>query len=416
MEPRKLRFLLLCVYMLTLTSMMHRASAQGIERESLSGENVADELRQSGANPVYNLRLGPVTVRAEADVTANFNDNIGLSKDGRIADIVLTPSATLHALWQVSDLNTIHLDLGIGYETYVLHSQYNSLLLSPDSDAEFNFFVGDVAFNLHDTFSYQQDPTAIGQLSNTVRLSRWQNDAGIEATWDLNDIVLSLGYDHANLWVSQSIYNYLTNQSDTLTPKLTVKVDPSIDTGLSMTLSDVRYEQNFENNYTTLSIGPFVTAKVSDNLSLQAQAGGYFSDYAKGGANGDSENVASYYGSVGVNHRINSSINEALNFGREFLPGLTSNFTERVYANYTATWQATSAINLGGNVLWENLEDSDAAFREDSNRYGAGFTVNDTLTDHATLSFNYQYLLKDASPSFLSYTQNSATVGISYQY
>ena len=416
MERHKLRFALLGVYMVTLLSMTDRASAQGIERESLSGENVAAEMRQSGVDLPYNLRLGPVTVRAEFDATANFNDNIGLTKDDKMADLILTPTAILHARWQVSDLNTILFNIGIGYETYAFHSQYNSLLLSPDSEVSFNFFVGDVAFNFHDNFSYQQDPTQIAQLSNTVRLTRWQNDVGLSARWDLNDIVIELAYDHANLWVSESAYSYLTNASDTFSPKLTYHVDSSIDAGLNMSISDVRYQQSFQNDYNNLSVGPFVTAKISDNLSVQAQFGGYFTDYSQGGGNGDSENIASYYGSAGVNHRINESMNETATIGREFLPGLTSNFTERVYANYTFTWQATKSFNSGANFFWENLTDSAAAFSENSDRYGFGLDLGYDLNEHARLSFNYQYLLKNADPSYLSYDQNSVTFGARYQF
>jgi hypothetical protein len=416
MERRKLRFALLCVYIMTLLSMTNRALAQGIERESLSGENMADEMRQSGVDQAYNLRLGPVTIRAEADATANFNDNIGISKTDKIADLILTPTAILHARWQVSDLNTLALNIGVGYETYVFNSQYNSLLLSPDSEASFNVFVGPVLLNFHDYFSYQQDPTQIGQLSNTVRLSRWQNDVGVSAKWDLNDIVLDLAYDHANLWVSQSIYNYLTNESDTVAPKITYHVDSSIDTGLNLSFTNVTYQESFQNNYDNVSAGPFVTAKLSANLSVQAQAGGYFTNYSQGGGNGDTQNVASYYANAGVNHRINDSMSESATVGREFLPGLTSNFTERIYANYTFLWQATSTINAGTNIFWENLTDSDATFREDSNRYGVGLNLDDNLTEKATLSFNYQYLLKDADPSYLSYDQNSVIVGIRYQF
>jgi hypothetical protein len=396
--------------------MINHAAAQGIERESLSGESVAEQLRQSGVNQPYNLLLGPVTLRAEADATVNYNDNIGLNKTGRLSDVILTPSGVLNADWKVSDLNDIHLVLGIGYEAYLIHSQFNSLLLSPDSEAQFNFFVGDVIITLHDSFSYQQDPTAIAQLSNQTRLSRWQNDVGVSATWDLDEIILSLDYDHANLWVTQSAYSYLTNQSDTFSPKVTVKVNPSIDAGVSLSVSDVRYEQSFENDYVSLSVGPFVNATISKNLSVDAQVGGYFADYDTGGGNGDSENVSSFYGSAGVTHRINDFLNQSATVGREFIPGLTSNFTQRVYANYTLTWQATKDINLGGNLLWENLDDSDAIFHEDSNRYGAGISANDNLNQHLTLSFNYQYLIKDANPSILDYSQNSTTVGMRYQF
>jgi hypothetical protein len=396
--------------------MIDRAKSQDTSRESLSGESVAEQLQQSGVNQAYNLRLGPVTLRLESDITTSFNDNINLANTGRITDIVMTPSSVVHANWKISELNTLTLDLGIGYQMYLLHSQYDSLLISPDSEAEFNFFVGDVIISLYDGFSYQQDPTQIGQLSNSTRLSRFQNDAGVRATWDLNDIVLSVSYDHANLWVTQSAYDYLTNQSDTISPKITIKVDPSINTGISTSFSDVRYEQNFQNNYTTVSAGPFVTATISHNLSVNAQVGGYFSNYSTGGLNGDDEDISSYYASAGVNHRINDALSESLTAGREFLPGLTSNFTQRIYANYADTWQATSTIDVNTNLWWENLDDSDAAVHELSNRYGVGLNVDDNLSKHATLSLGYQYILKDADPSTLSYYQNLGTVGFRYQF
>jgi hypothetical protein len=396
--------------------MMNTAKSQGIERESLSGETVADQLRLSGVNDAYNLRLGPVTLRVENDFTASYEDNINYAQTGRINDVVLTPSGIVHGLWKVSDLNSINLDVGLGYEFYLLHSQYDSILVSPDSILQFNFFVGDVAFNVHDSFSYEQDPTEIGQLSNTVRLSRFQNDAGIQGTWDLDELIVSLAYDHANLWVTQSDYSYLTNQTDTVAPKLTFKVDKSIQTGLELSLSSVRYDENFQNNSDSLSVGPFVNAQLSENLSVEGQAGGYLADYAQGGGNGDSQDISSYYFNLGVTHRLNQTIKESLVGGKEFIPGLTSNFTQRIFANYNVNWLANPNLSVSGNAFWENLSDSGAIDREESNRYGTGVTCQYTLTDHATVSLNYQYVLKDANPSILSYYQNSVTAGMRYQY
>jgi hypothetical protein len=405
-----------CVFAATTMNFANRANAQEMGRSSETGENLAEQLQQSNANQTYNLRLGPVGLRAEGDLTMTFNDNIGLNKSGRIADMIVTPMGVIHGRWEVSDLNTLTFNLGVGYQAYLFNSQYNCLLLAPDSEASFNFFVGDVAINLHDAFSYQQDPTQVGQLSNQTRLSRFQNDVGVSAKWDLSDVVLSADYDHANFWVMQSIYNYLTNQSDAISPKVTIKLNDTISTGVSATVSDVRYEQSFENDYVTESVGPFVTATLTNFLSLNAQAGGYLSQYDRGGRNGDNSDVSSYYVSGGVNHRINEAFTESLTAGREYLPGLTSNFTERLYANYTDTWQATKWITAGANLFWENLTDSDAAFRETSNRYGLGLSLSDTLSEHATLTFSYNFLLKDADPSFLSYYQNQGTVGMQYNF
>ncbi len=305
-----------CVSLLAVMTMTDELRSQGIEWESLSGESIARQMRQSGVNPEYNMRLGPVTLRAEAGVTTTFNDNIGLTKDGRISDVIFTPSTAVHGNWRLSDLNTIEFNAGIGYEAYMLNSQYNNILLTPDSLARFNFFVGNVLISIHDGFSYQQDPTEIGQLSNTVRLSRFINDAGVGATWDLGKFTLDLEYDHSNLWVMQSEFSYLTNQTDAVSPRLTVKVSKTISAGVSANFSSVQYEESFQNNYITYSAGPFASIQFSENLSLQASGGAYFSDFDTGGGNGDTENVGSYYVNGGVNHRINSVDSESLTAGR----------------------------------------------------------------------------------------------------
>jgi hypothetical protein len=392
------------------------ALAQSLQRESLTGESVAAELRQINSNQPYNLALGPVQLRIETSLGVSYNDNIGLTKTDRISDFIIEPFGTLHGRWQVSDLNVLSFDIGVGYEDYAEHSRYNDVLLSPDSQAQFTFFVGDAKVDLHDVFSYEQDPTAIGQLSNQTRLSRFQNDAGLAVSWDLNDITPSISYDHANLWVTQSYYDYLTNQSDTVAPRVSVQVNDTIKAGVEGSVADTRYEKHVENNYVTETVGPFVDATISDNLSARGEFGGYFSQYERGGSIRDNEDVASYYGSGAINHRINSAFSEALTFGREFIPGLTSNFTQRTYARYSDAWQATKTINLNAAVWWENLEDSDSAFREDSNRYGTDWTLQETLSPHASFSLDYQFILKDANPSILSYYQNVGTFNFQYSF
>jgi hypothetical protein len=392
------------------------AEAQEIGSVSQSGPAVAEALQQSGANQPFNLRVGGINLRADAGTEVDFNDNIGITKSNRLSDFIVTSTANVHGQWKVSDLNTLKFDVGIGYEAYLLNSQYSSLILAPDSQTSFNFFVGDVAINLHDNFDYQQDPTVVAQLSNQTRLSRFENDAGVTAKWDLNDIMLEADYDHANLWVTDSIYDYLTNQSDTISPRVTVKLDETISTGVSASFSDTRYEQSFENDNLSESLGPFVNATFSKNLSVFGQAGGFLTQYDRGGGNGDSSGVASYYASLGINHQINAYLNQSLTAGKEYIPGLTSNYTARLYANYTNSWQATKTISTTSGVFWENLSDSGGPVRETSDRFGLNLRVTDTLSEHISVSLGYQFLLKDAEPSYLSYYQNVGTMGMQYNF
>lgn len=364
----------------------------------------------------YNLKLGPINIRADASLNTSFNDNINLSKNGREADMVTDPFVGMHALWQLTDTNFINFNMGLGYEFYTIHSQNDNFTIAPDSQLLFNMLVGDTKITLHDDFSYQQNPLLVGQLSNSSRFPVLTNDAGVGLSWDLNDISVSLDYDHTNEWVFASIYNYLNYEKDSLSPEFTFKLNQTIDTGLSITLSDMRYDQNIQNDNTTIMAGPFVKAQFSDSLSVNAQAGYIVTTYSHGGLNGDSENINSFYGSLGVNHKINDATTESFTGGRDFLPGLSSNFTQRTYANYTIGWQATSYVNFASNLSWENLDDSNASLREVSNRYQIGLNLDYAVTSHANLTLGYQYILKDSDVSTLSFYQNLVTVGLRYQF
>jgi hypothetical protein len=391
--------------------------AYGSGGVSETGEALAESMKQSSANQPYNLRVGPVLLRAEADVGVSVNDNIGLTRDDRVTDIITSPTGILHGKWIVSDLNTLTFNVGVGYQAYLLNSQYDSVTVSPDSEVNFNLFIGDCTVNFHDNFSYEQDPTQVGQLSNQVRLSRFSNDAGITATWDLDEILVSASYDHNNFWVLQSVYDYLTNQSDTFSPQITWKVNESISTGLSASFTDTRYQQSFQSDNTNETIGPFVSASLSKFLSVSASGGGYFTQYSGGSGNGDTTSeLASYYLSFGLNHQITQYISQSLTGGKQYLPGLTSNYTERIYANYSVQWAATKEINFNASAFWESLNDSAAAFSEDSDRYGLSFAASDALTDKLNVNLGYQFILKQATPSIESYLQNVGTLGLQYNF
>ena len=411
----KIRRYTACLVILTLLGIGTKTQAQETLRESMTGEAAVEGVK-GGNNGDTNLQLGPVKLRVSASLDTSFNDNINVAKTGRLDDFIVTPHGDVTGSWQISDLNALTFDLGVGYEFYTIHSGNSSVFLSPNSQIQANIFTGDFKINLHDDFSYQQDPIGVGQLSNVSQFSRFLNDAGIEADWDLNDVILSAAYDHTSFWVFESAFNYLDYQEDTLLPKATFKISKTVDIGLAADFGDSRYDKNIQNNYTFVSVGPLVSAQLSDNLAVNAQAGYYMADFEHGGLNGDTENDSTYYASAGLTHRLSNIFSESATVGREAIPGITSNFTERIYANYSIGWQATEHLNLGSNIWWENLTDSQALARETANRYGIGLSLKYNITEHTSLDAGYQFVIKDADPSSLSYYQDLFSLGVRYQF
>jgi hypothetical protein len=402
---------------LVLFGAVDQASAQGIERESIAGEGAADALQQSQDNQPYNLQLGPVNIRADASVTSEFNDNITISKDGREADAIIQPSAGLTGSWKVTDLNTLTFSLGVSYQAYADHSQYDTFLVSPGSQLEFNLFVGDVKLKFYEQFSYQEDPVAVGQLSDLGEFNRFTNVAGVRADWDLGDMIISADFNHTNFWVFSEPYQYLSYEADTLSPVFTFKVSPTIDAGLMTSFSDVRYSQDVQPDQDSASGGPYVTANLTSNISLTAEAGYYYARYNSGALNGDSTTSnGTYYANLAINHRINDVLKESFTAGRETILGVNTDYTERIFANYNMNWAATSFLTVGANLWWENLDDSPGPYHEEDNRYGIGLALTYQLMDHLTSTLSYSFVLKDADPSYYSYYQDVVSVGLSYHF
>jgi len=166
----------------------------------LAGEAASEARRQSLDRIPYNLLVGPVRFRFSATAGFEYNDNVNYAERNSQEDFIFRPQVNFNALWPVTQLNSLRLDLGLGYGLYLDHSEYNtnSILLTPNSQVSFDIFVSDFRINLHDRFSLTQDPIDEPGLSNAADYTHFENTAGVSVLWDLNKVVLTLGYDHYN--------------------------------------------------------------------------------------------------------------------------------------------------------------------------------------------------------------------------
>ena len=168
-------------------------------RPSLAGEAASEARRQDIERIPYNLMLGPIRFRVGASVGVEYNDNINYADDGfEQEDVIIRPQVNFDAIWPITQLNTLRLDIGVSYAAYIDHSEANTngLLIAPGSQIAFDIFVGDFRINIHDRMSLQQDPIAELALSNVVDYGRFENYGGISLLWDLRTVLVTLGYDH----------------------------------------------------------------------------------------------------------------------------------------------------------------------------------------------------------------------------
>jgi len=411
----------------------------------------------------YNLKIGPVLLNFATGTRVEFIDNVGLSNGTTVpkeSDLQIGTSLDIAARWQLTKLNTLQFRTTVGQTRYLAHPELNTsnLLFSPDSELSFDVFVGDFKINFHDRFSYQQDPSGEGGVSNTSRLGRFTNVVGISGLSDLNDLTLSLGYDHTTLTVSDqtgpaaqgstATTNRLASGSldratDQVSAMALLHFSDTFSAGLESTASSTTYKQSSQNDSTRFTIGPFAAVQLTSHTKLSFSAGlmsiqsqsqtvfGATSLPVQTVLNPDgtpdpttrlttqqiSGASGHIYGSINITHRLNSFYSDQLSIGRESMPGIFSQETQTDFARYRSTWLLTPNIRLSSTFFYERVQETSSQLSNSSyERIGATFETGYKLTRHLGTSIAYQYLQKKTENAIYDYTQNRITLSLNYQF
>ncbi len=424
------------------------ARAQDAIRPSLAGESAAEARRQTIDKIPYNLQLGPIKFRFSATIGFEYNDNINLADDAtgflpsptgpvpittqKQSDFILRPQFNVNALWPITQLNTLKLDLGVGYAFYLDHSNYNTnaVLLSPGSQIAFDIFVADFRINLHDRFSLEQDPVAEVALSNVADYGRFQNTAGVSVLWDLNRAVATLGYDHYLFISTTSAFDYLNRNAEMVTGSLAFTPSSTMTIGVEGSFVHTYYDQNVLNDSDTLSGGGFVETQITNYLKLRVAGGYQMINFDNTGLVNDAQDLNDYYVNALLTHRVSSVLSHSLSVGHETQLGVNSNYIKLNYVRHTATWNILYRTLLSTELFYEDADDSGGSFvplpgvpfafnpfvAEHIKRYGGALTLGYQLTQHVTLGLRYQYTQKDSDQPLRDYRQNRIALDGTYSF
>jgi opacity protein-like surface antigen len=424
--------------------------AQDTIRPSLAGEAAAEARRQSIDKIPYNLQLGPIKLRFGATLGFEYNDNINLTEDASAffpsltgpilvttqqqSDFIIRPQVNVNALWPITQLNTLKLDLGVGYAFYMDHSNYNTngVLVNPGSQIAFDIFVSDFRINLHDRFSLEQDPVAEVALSNVADYGRFQNTAGISVLWDLNAAVVTLGYDHYNFISTTSAFDYLDRNAEMVSGSIAFTPSSTTSVGLESSFVVSYYDQNILNDSKTYSVGGFLETQITSYMKLRV-AGGYQAiAFDNTGLVNDPHDLNDYYANALLSHRVNSVLTHSISVGHESQLGVNSNYIKLNYVRHTANWNILYHTLLSTELFYEHAVDSGGSgplfipapgvflfnpfVAEHIHRYGGAVTLGYQLTQHVTLGLRYQYTQKDSDQPLRDYSQNRVSLDCTYSF
>jgi hypothetical protein len=396
-----------------------RAMAQESIRPSLAGDSVAALNRPTIDSSNYNLKLGPALVSLSSGLQLEFNDNITLSENHRESDLIIRPSINASAVWQVTELNALRLDLGIGYAKYVNHSEFDTgtLLIAPNSNLSFDIYVGDFRITLFDQFSIQQNPVDEITLSQVGKFERFQNAAGLTVTWDLNAVTLVSGYTNYLFRSLDSQFKFLDRTEQQFFTAAAVRLNDAVKVGVRGTGGIVTYDEPFQNDGFIYGFGPFVEAQLTPYVKVELEGGYQGGSFETGGLNGDKSNLSGFYGRLLFTHRLNRYWTDGLSVGHEATLGLTTNTTTLTYVRYNADWRVNSRTNVNLAAFYEHGDDSPGVFEsENIDRVGFSVSIGYTLGRHTVTSLGYQYLNRASNLADRSYRQNQLLWTVSYAF
>ena len=416
-----------------LSALSITVSAQDAVRPSLAGQDAYNARQEDVSRIPYNLLMGPVRFRVGATVGVEYNDNINYAEVGTEDDVIVTPSLTLDMLWPVTQLNTLRLDLGLAYSFYLDHSENNTdyLLVAPKSQLAFDIFVGDFRINLHDRMQLQQDPVQEGALSNVVDYGRFENTAGVSVLWDLNKILLQVGYDHYNFVATNDDFDYLNRNANMVGGSAAFIVNPTFTVGVEGNAVFTTYDNQsggvgILNDNDDYSVGGFAEISLTNNLKARVAGGYQWIDFDQNFVTfffgpfafrfPDHKDLEDYYVNGLISHRINAQISQTLSAGHENQLGVNSNYITLNYVRHAVSWNILRNTLLTTEFFFEDADESGGVINEHFHRLGGAVTLGYQLTPHITLGVRYQGTTKDSDVFLRDYNQNRVSVDGTYSF
>ncbi len=409
------------------------AAANVVAQEAINESAAVDRGRRARKEAIdrnlYNVKAGPVLMRFEALMGFEFTDNPHLEDNPNDVDFAFHPEVDIAAVWALNPRNALSLNLGVGYIKYVNNTDLDHVIVAPSSELSFDVYAGDVAINLHERVSYTQNPFSDPTVSGTGDFGGLENTVGTRVDWDLNRLLVSVGYDHYNFistssGVSQNLQRGSTNSfvqdvqdrsAELLYGRVGAKISPAITTGVEAGGSFTDYSGEFFHDNVQFSVGPFAEVLVSRDLTMRA-AGGYVrSVFDDSEISSAPDSVNDFYAELSANHQLNQYMDHRLALGREAKSGAEAELVTYWYARYLNNWRFSQHATLHTSLLYENGRER-SGVAEKLWRAGGSLGVTVPLSRKLNVTGQYQLIYKNSDQANRDYLQNLVALELHYVF
>lgn len=402
--------------------------AQDIARPSLGMQRAAYPL----ASPTipasrYNVKLGPVKMLFNAGMGVQYNSNVNVSQGNPQPDLILQPRVGAGIYWPITKLNKLRLNVQLGYDYYLQNPDLggNVLIVDPSTEFLFNLFVNvpNLKITFFDRPSVSVNPVDNSTLSNATNYAMFFNTAGVDVTWDLNDVELGIGYSNFftySLGNNADEFNYMNRFVNQLYGDASFLVLPYLRLGIEGSYAYTTYLEgsspgvNALNNNDNATLGLFVEGKVSQYLDYTGGVGWQLVTFNESNNPENTGNSSAPYFYFTIDHTLNKYFSHRLTSGFESAPSSQSNFVQMFYAQYAFNWMLIRDWSLGGSAYYQNGQESAGPNSENYDRVGATISLNYQLTKHWVL--NIYYGITSKASDVLSDSYNQQIIGLNATY
>jgi hypothetical protein len=399
-----------------LGSARHHAAAQDALHYSMAGQASAEAMRAQLENQPYTFKTGDFKLLVSPSLGFEYNDNINVSKSDPLDDYILRPFVQFNGSYPIGQRNLLQLDIGVGYDAYFNHHDYSGPRLRSGSQVAFDVFTGDFRFDFHDRFDYLGDAAGTPAVAGNSQYQYFQNTVGLSVDCDLQDLVLTLGYDHLNYISQSSSYDYLNHASEMFLARAGLKVHPQLTVGVEGTAAPTSYDQHVLNDNVNYSAGVYGTYNPGSNFSLQPRFGYTIYDFQQTSVVVPAQDHNSWYADITLQHQPTAAITYGVSVGHELKLGIQSDLIEDTYFRPNATWMVLKSVSIQGGIFYEHGTEHGGTLTTEQNYdwYGGNIGATWHFMKNLQASLNYRLTLRSSNIPSQEYTQNLVGVLVTY--
>jgi len=394
-------------------------------RISMAGDVAAATQQQNGSSiGYYNVLLGSAAWRFSTGLGLVFNDNVRLQPDAE-SDLIIQPSLNAALHWPITLKNSLDVSLGAGYSAYLQHQDLSQFFINPGSGVSFDVYAGDFKINLHDRITITEDAYQNPGNGNNQNLVSLQNTVGTSALWDLNKVVVNLGYDHVNYASLSQNQGEPDAASENISANAGVRIRPELMTGLEAGGTLINYSQSGQASAVPTpdavqwNAGVFGSAQISDYISARLDVGYTVYTPDTTATNLVTRDSSGFYLSASLSHRVNQHVNYTLSAGRSSDLSAYGQAQSYYFVRLEPNWNFFKNYSITTPFSWQQgtrIYNTTANSDVDYEQYMLGLNVSRSLTQKLSVTFSYQYIRQNSAQAGLNYTDNIVGLNFTYQF